>query len=645
MIINKKKFGILLLLMMTAIFASAQIEVVHDTGDADELGQNPVTENELPDYQVERPDFDQIWKNYKDLMLRNSYDDAIAEISRLISMKENRKIERLTFYALALTVEAYDFYKKTKDEERSIQLLNIARSLDSKLPDVYFLPFYIKLQGGFKAFGKIGDFITGIKVSFNDHLNMVSTISVIIGLLIKSLLIAGLIFTAILFYRFQRNLRYDAAALDIFGNNESMKKFAGWFFLFLPFVFWLGFEYILLYLIVALIPYAKPSLKIAGLIIIIGLIFYVPWLKYNNALVKTINDENATFALLADNDFYTHDLNEKVIQHRKNDKNNPNLEITQARVLMYYGRMSEAYNAFRILNKKYPNRTDILITLGNIRYYNGTYELAKLHYEEAMKLNPDNVYALFNYKLAIEQMDPFRDTTDLKRQIMALNPEFYDSVTTSEGEKKELIEIYLPKDSKIAEWNEILRGYLFEDKNEGGIMTLISSSPLSIVSLVGFLGFFILMSYMRKSGHAEKCQKCLRVFKQPARGEDLERKYCKQCVTIFFKKEGVSPEVQRAKIVQINQTRKKERNIKILLSFIIPGARNLYSDRGFSGFLILWKWVFLILVIFSGLSLNINPFRAVDLQFGPMKILALILLIQTQITSIILGFTRMNKAE
>jgi tetratricopeptide (TPR) repeat protein len=376
-----------------------------------------------------------------------------------------------------------------------------------------------------------------------------------------------------------------------------------------------------------------------------GLIIYVPWSKYNNAMLQTINDDNAKFTLLADKAFYTHDLNEKVSAHRRNEKSNQDLEITQARVLMYYGKLADAYNAYRILNKKYPNRTDILISLGNIRYYNGTYELAKLHYESAMKLDPDNVYALFNYKIAIEQLDPFRDTTDLKRQIINLNPQFYDSITTSEGEKKELIEIYLPEDRKVAEFEEMVKGNLFEGDSTKKLSSLIFSNPLSIVSIIGFIVFLILISMMRKKGHAEKCQKCLRVFKKPARGEDLESKYCKQCVSIFFKKEGVSPEVQRAKIVQINQIRKKERSIKLLISFFIPGSRNIYSDRGLSGFLILWKWIFLIMLVFAGSSIHLNPFRAVELQFGPMKILALILLVQTQITSIILGFVRINKGE
>jgi tetratricopeptide (TPR) repeat protein len=371
----------------------------------------------------------------------------------------------------------------------------------------------------------------------------------------------------------------------------------------------------------------------------------VPWLKYNNALLQTINDENARFTLLAEKSFYTHNLGAKVSEHRKHDKNNQDLEITQARVLMYYGRGSDAYNAFRILNKKYPNRVDILVTLGNIRYYNGSYELAKLHYEEAMRLDPENVSALFNYKLTIEQLDPFRDTSDLKRQIIKLDPKFYESITTSEGEKKDLLEIYLPEERKTAECNEILMNYLFEGDKEAGISKLLVSNVLSIMSIAGFIGFMVLTSMMNKNGHAEKCQKCLRVFKQQTRGDDVESKYCKQCVSIFFKKEGVSPEVQRAKIVQINQIRKKERTSKLLISLFVPGARNIYSDRGISGFLTLWKWVFLILVITSGSSLRIYPFNVAELSFGPMKLLALILLLQTQITSIFLGFVRMNKGD
>jgi len=645
MYITTKKLFIIAVISFIALALDAQIEVVSEASDAGEFGQNPVTESELPLFQLGAADYDQVWKNYKEMMLRNDYDDAIAEVSRLMTLKESRRLERLTFYAIALTADAYSFYKKTGDKARAHQLFTIAQSLDPKLPDAYFLPFQIEMKGGLGFFSQIGNLVKGIKASFNDPFNRLSTYSIIISLIIRSLILSGLFFVAFLFYKFQRNLRYDAAMFDTFGNNESMKKFAGWFFLLLPFIFWLGFEYVLLYFIVVLLPYSKPSHKIAGLIILLGLLIYVPWLKYNNALLQTINDENARFTLLAEKSFYTHDLNRKVSEHREHDKNNTDLEITQARVLMYYGRLSDAYNAFRILNKKYPNRVDIFITLGNIRYYNGSYELAKLHYEEAMRLDPENVPAIFNYKITIEQLDPFRDTSELKRQIIRLDPKFYESITTSEGEKKDLIEMYLPDEKKVMECDQILKNYLFEGDKDAGLSKLLVSNVLSIASIVGFIGFLILISIMNKNGHAERCQKCLRVFKQQSRGDDVESKYCKQCVSIFFKKEGVSPEVQRAKIVQINKIRKKERTSKLLISLFIPGARNIYSDRGISGFLTLWKWVFLIMVITSGSSLRIYPFSAADLTFGPMKMLALILLMQTQITSIVLGFIRMNKGD
>jgi tetratricopeptide (TPR) repeat protein len=640
-----KKLLIISTIFFIAAASYAQIEVVRETGDADEFGQNPVTESDLPLYQLGAPDYDQVWKSYKEMMLRNDYDNAIADVSRLMTLKESRRLERLTFYAMALTADAYLFYKKTGDKERANQLYEIAQSLDPKLPDAYFFPFAMEMRWGVGFFSHIGNFVKGIKASFDDPFNRLSAYSIIINLSIRSLVLAGLLFTLLLFYKFQRNLRYDAAMLDVFGNSESMKKFAGWFFLILPFVFWLGFEYIMLYLIVILLPYSKPSLKIAGIIVLLGLVIYVPCLKYNNAVLQTINDENVRFTLLAEKSFYTHDLGEKVSEHRKHDKNNLYLEMTQARVLMYYGRLSDAYNAFRILNKKYPNRIDILITLGNIRYYNGSYELAKLHYEEAMRLDPGNVAALYNYKLTVEQLDPFRDTSDLKRQIINLDPKFYESLAASEGEKKDLLEIYLPEGQKTAECNEILMNYLFEGDKEASISKLLVSNVLSIMSIAGIIGFLILTSLKKKNGHAEKCQKCLRVFRQQTRGDDVESKYCKQCVSIFFKKEGVSPEVQRAKIVQINQIRKKERTSKLLISLFVPGARNIYSDRGISGFLTLWKWILLILVLTSGSSLHIYPFSVVDLPFGPMKLLALILLLQTQITSIFLGFIRMNKGD
>ena len=118
MFITIKKLFIISTISFMAVASYAQIEVVREASDANEFGQNPVTESELPLYQLGAPDYDQVWKNYKEMMLRNDYDNAIADVSRLMTLKENRRLERLTFYAMALTADAYSFYKKTGDKTR-----------------------------------------------------------------------------------------------------------------------------------------------------------------------------------------------------------------------------------------------------------------------------------------------------------------------------------------------------------------------------------------------------------------------------------------------------------------------------------------------------------------------------------------------
>jgi len=170
-------------------------------------------------------------------------------------------------------------------------------------------------------------------------------------------------------------------------------------------------------------------------------------------------------------------------------------------------------------------------------------------------------------------------------------------------------------------------------------------NPLSIVTVIALFAFFVLNSKWKARGLAEKCQKCKRVYRPSGIAGSMDDKYCKQCVTTLFKKDGIAPDVQRKKILEINETRQREKLIKILFSVLLPGSRNIYVERGFTGFLILWKWVLLILIVLTGSKYNVHPFRIIDLPFGPIKILAVMLLLQTQITSAVVGLIRTAKGE
>ncbi len=636
---------IFIVLVSMACILPAQIEVVDEEGETstDEQSTNPLDADTIPYYELYQNEFDDIWAEFKTLILRESYEEAEAEAARLLTLKIERRINRLTFYSQVLSIEAYKIFKKTGKTDYSKRLFKLAQMLDPQLPDAYLLSslmLFKSISGIPAAFEPL---IRGTAANFTESFNRTTAISPLITLLLKAIIIAGVLFALVLLLRFGKLFRHDIELTSIFGIEDSIRKFSGLFFMLLPFVFWLGFEYIVLYLLVIFLPYCKPSSKFVGIIILIAVFLFIPWLKFNNAIIGTVNDKNVQFRAIGEESYYSDKMNDQATYQRKNSTESLLLDFIQAKILLSYGKYAEAYYAYRVMHRKNPNNADILINMGNVRAFIGRYDQAKVHYEDALERMPDNVYALYNLKLTIEQIDPFRDTSDYKAQIQSMDKEFGNSVFSDDGEKRDLIWIdFVTPERKKAIISTGIENQLKKQSGGTGSVLTLFMNPLSILSIIALLAFLIVNARWSKRGLAEYCQKCSRIYR-PAKGtEEMEDKYCKQCVSIFFKKDGVAPNVQRQKILAISRQRKKEKTAKTLLSIFIPGSRQIYTGKGFTGYLILFKWVFLILVVIHAAP-SISPLKVLHISPDVYQLLAIVFLVQTQITSIIGGLIKNAK--
>ena len=112
-------------------------------------------------------------------------------------------------------------------------------------------------------------------------------------------------------------------------------------------------------------------------------------------------------------------------------------------------------------------------------------------------------------------------------------------------------------------------------------------------------------------GPHDTCFKCGRPFCQRCKTSLEFESFCSQCVHLFIKQDGVSPEARIKKNYEVEQYNRVQRIERAVLSLVAPGAGHLFEGRPFSAFFLLFLWCGCL----SGLALGLY---ALPFSFPPL---------------------------
>ncbi len=257
------------------------------------------------------------------------------------------------------------------------------------------------------------------------------------------------------------------------------------------------------------------------------------------------------------------------------------------------------------------------VVAGELLRTHGDRELARVHFEKAMREAPDaEVPRLYLGVLALEDRDPFR-AQELLQEAVETNPTSvlghynlaialdltrrFDEGDASRRRARELAgrefakiglrgredRMLYPKlnsqilETVVGDAPEKKRALLIG--SEPGAPSLARVfSPFTLVSIFGLVfGGVVYWARRRWFGPARECVKCGKVFRP-----DDNTGYCGQCVSVFLKRNAVSIEQQSAKINQVRRWNALSAFSRRIAGVLVPGGSFAAEGKSLTGSLV-----------------------------------------------------------
>ncbi len=272
-------------------------------------------------------------------------------------------------------------------------------------------------------------------------------------------------------------------------------------------------------------------------------------------------------------------------------KKYPEYHLLLGAILRLHDDMFSAKVQFQEAAVEAPGDPRPMIFLGNLAFNEGNLPGAIQSYSLAVKRNPAEPLAYYDLSLALDQSYRFQEADQMRSKARRLGGERF----------KRMIEGRLasvPVDPPVgADDMRRLVGAIPDSQLvslgmvSGGIWSW--KWPFQSLSLVmlatGVLGLVIAVIRKRWMWTARACSRCGKVF--CARCQDMSESeaYCRQCVSVFLKRDKVAIEQQAAKLEQIRRRQQRLLWTRRLVSLIVPGGGVIVKGRWERG--LVWGFV------------------------------------------------------
>ncbi len=270
---------------------------------------------------------------------------------------------------------------------------------------------------------------------------------------------------------------------------------------------------------------------------------------------------------------------------------------------LLHGSYLKAENTFRPLLANEAQDAEVHNNLGCIYFYENRYQEAIHEFSMAIRLKPDLASAYLNRSLAETKIFDFSGSQEDQEKARKLDPSRLRSAGERQTEDWGPAPSWMPLKTTRALAEEVassggsLRGPL---KLGGGAVGLILRPAFSLWVIL-FAALFLGFALSKKSGFfARACLKCGRPFCSRCKTSLEFESFCSQCVHLFIRQDGVSPEARLRKNYEVERFYQLQRIQRAVFSLIAPGAGNFLDGRPFSALFLLALWCGLLAGLFAG---------------------------------------------
>ncbi len=305
--------------------------------------------------------------------------------------------------------------------------------------------------------------------------------------------------------------------------------------------------------------------------------------------------------------------------------------FSYALALKREGSYQEAIDAYRMLSA-FPYRPDprVYINLGNSYYGLQDIDAARDAYRKSIETTP-LPSAFYNLSQIHREMFDFAKGDEYFLEAAKINPIAVSrfSSVSSRNPNRFVVDETLPI-SII--WKYALGGLFGTDLEESrGFLPDLPILPIT-AGLVMIPGFFLLNKKVRY--RALRCKRCGSTFCSRCSRVIAWGEMCPRCYGSLIKIDEIDSRERVTRLLSIYHSQAKRRKMTKLLSYLMPGAGQIYAGKILAGWLFLWPFLFssTLLVMNNFPSAGIAPFS--HDWIAPLMILFMVLAYMSSVINV-----------
>ncbi len=551
-----------------------------------------------------------LWFQRKAYLAEGRTEEALRQAESIRSFTAEEGVRRLETPAAALLLEA-ERALRDGNHVRALEALHLAEGLDPGRSQIRLLRAGALWASGSGALAALAESARAIRGLFATFVTDPARLQPFALVLLIAFLVTSATFSLLMAIRYQRPLRHDVEEWMTARGHGEYAIPAGWAVVLLPLWTWVAAGWIFFYWIVVTFRYMRRPERWISLLLLCGVAFSNPLYRAGVGLFAKTADPRIRTILAAASGEYDPEL---IVRLREMVEAHPT-DVTYRFLLggLYKdGRFfEEAFEEYKRVLALAPSTWQAYVNIGNLYLQIGQYGEAIAQYRKALDVNPAAVIALMNTYHA--QTESFRlneaaETLELARRI---DSEQVARMLSAPRPGHSLAATDATLDTG-AVWGELL-----EDPratratasgsavNRIGLYVRRAASPSALFAVL--TAALALASLLPARVPARCCSRCGRPFCARCKSGRDAPEYCSHCVHLFVLGAGLAPETKSRKMYEIEAHDRRQRLLRGLFSFFLPGSGDVLAGGPARGSALCLAWSAALL---AALPLSFRPVEA-----------------------------------
>jgi tetratricopeptide (TPR) repeat protein len=410
------------------------------------------------------------------------------------------------------------------------------------------------------------------------------------------------IFAIVLFFRYFRAAAHDFRELlsrRFRGGSVTVLAFA---FLFLPIFFWLGPLWLMLYWFVIFFGYAVFAERVAIIVLLLLTAVTPVILDYTANEIAGLDSPVVVAALASAEQTYVPEALRRLQELSLVAGDNARMSILLGNLHLQEGNQSQAAQNYR-KSVALADTAGVHVNIGNLHFLDNDFPAAITEYQKAEKLDPSMAIAFYNHSVASGETYKYDEQAQMQDQAKKIDRALVDRLISNPPGQK--VVMYHPS---LAESRSLARSIA----RKGNARELFGSyswfqpmasllNPVTLGAILAMALSLLLWLRRRKSGYAGACIKCGRTFCHRCKSSRESATYCTQCIHIYLRRDGVSLDTKRRKLLDVQEYLSGRVRLNRLFATFLPGSAQLLEGTTVAGIIELFLFFcFLSLLLLVG---------------------------------------------